>query len=35
VLIDGATAAAAVDRDPAAARGARALAKAAITNASA
>jgi len=35
VLIDGATAAAAVDRDPAAAKGARALASAAITNASA
>jgi len=34
VLIDGATAAAAVDRDPAAAHGARALASAAITNAS-
>src|SRR6266508_917276 len=33
VLIDGATAAAAVDRDPAAAHGARALAKAAITTA--
>jgi len=35
VLIDGATAAAAVDRDPAAAHGARALASAAITSASA
>jgi AcrR family transcriptional regulator len=34
VLIDGATAAAAVDRDPAAAHGARTLAHAAITNAS-
>ena len=34
VLIDGATAAAAVDRDPAAAHGARALASAAITSAS-
>ena len=35
VLIDGATAAAAVDRDPAAAHGARTLANAALTNASA
>ena len=34
VLIDGATAAAAVDRDPAAAHGARTLANAALTNAS-
>jgi hypothetical protein len=34
VLVDGAISAAAVDRDPAAARGARDLAKAAIASAS-